>query len=182
MKRLRSLIGSLIALRAIFAIVCMGVAMSGTAYAVTPYVAPPSGYQLSPRLLNSQALAYYRLTINWNDPSISSSQYVAELPANSYIYAIDAYVTTAFNAGTTNVITVGTTSSSHNELVASGVTAGTPGVYHLTSAAGLGLAVTENGTWLGLNMPVYVNYTQTGTAATAGQVVVIIAYIPNNDK
>lgn len=181
MKRLRSSFASLVTLRALFAIACMMFMLASAAYAITPYTAPPSGYVLSPRYNSTQNVEYYRFTINWNDPSISASQYVGQLPSNSYVLSIDADVTTAFNAGTTNVLTVGTTAATHNELVASGITAATPGVYHLTSAAGLGVQVSMGGTWIGQTMPIYLNYTQTGTAATAGQVIITIAFVPNND-
>jgi hypothetical protein len=129
----------------------------------------------------NQKITYWRLTINWNDPNISTGQQFGAMSANTYIVFIDAYVTTAFNAGTTNVITLGTTKASANELVASGITAGTPGVYHLTSAAGLGLAVSENGTWLGVLMPLFAKYAQTGTAATAGSVTIVIGFASNDD-
>lgn len=128
-----------------------------------------------------QQLSYYRITINWNDQNIGSAQQFGALPANAYIFAIDAYVNTAFNAGTTNVITIGTTKANANEIVASGITAGTIGHYALTSAAGLGTAVSMGGTWLNTNMPLYAKYAQTGTAATAGSVVIVIAYAANND-
>lgn len=124
-----------------------------------------------------QAVNYYRLTINWNDQNIDSGQQFGTLPAGAYVLSIDAYVTTAFNAGTTNVVTLGTTKSSANEIVASGITAGTIGVYHLTSAAGLGLAVTSGAS----PVTMYAKYAQTGTAATAGSVTIVITYIPNND-
>lgn len=124
-----------------------------------------------------QQLSYYRLTINFNDQNISAGQQFGALPAGAYIYAIDAYVVTAFNAVTTNVITIGTTKASANEVVASGITAGTPGVYHLTSAAGLGMAVTNVAT----TIPLFAKYAQTGTAATTGQVVIVIAFAANND-
>lgn len=128
------------------------------------------------RQLTEQAVNYYRLTINWNDQNIASGQAFGALPAGAYVLSIDAYVTTAFNAGTTNVVTLGTSKSSANEVVASGITAGTAGVYHLTSAAGLGLAVTN-----GVSPTLYAKYAQTGNAATAGSVTIVIAYVPNND-
>ncbi len=131
---------------------------------------------MNPRLLTEQAVNYYRLTINWNDQNIGAGQQFGALPAGAYILSIDAYVTTAFNAATTNVITIGTTKASANEVVGSGITAGTPGVYHLTSAAGLGLAVTN-----GVSPTLFAKYAQTGTAATAGAVTIVIAFIPNND-
>ena len=127
--------------------------------------------------MTEQAINYYRLTINFNDQNIGLAQMFGALPANAYILSIDADVTTAFNAGTTNVVTIGTTKANSNEIVASGITAGTPGIYHLTTAAGLGLAVTTGTSPVTL----FAKYAQTGTAATAGAVTIIIAFIPNND-
>lgn len=132
-----------------------------------------------------QQPVYYRLTINYNDPNIGTAQRFGTLPANAYILAIDADVTTAFNAGSTNVVTLGVTTSA-NELVASSgsnasITAGSTGIYHLTAAAGLGLQVTGNSTWIGLTVPLYAKYAQTGTAATAGSVTFVIEYIKNDD-
>lgn len=119
---------------------------------------------------------YYRVTINYNDPSISTGQAFGAIGQNAFIKAIDCHVTTAFNAATTNVITFGTTSASANEIVASGITAGTTGIYHLTSAAGLGVAATASA-----DVTLYAKYAQTGTAATAGSVTCVIEYVPNND-
>lgn len=130
------------------------------------------------RQLTEQAVNYYRLTINSNDPGIGAAQQFGALPANAYIYAIDAYVTVAFNAGSTNVITLGTTKASANEIVASGIS-GAPlatGVLHLTSAAGLGLAVTS-----GTAVNLWAKYAQTGTPAGLGTITIVIAFIPNND-
>lgn len=123
-----------------------------------------------------QQLAYYRITINFNDQNIGLGQQFGAMLANTYIYAIDAYVVTAFNAGSTNTITLGTTKANANEIVASGITAGTPGVYHLTSAAGLGLAVTS-----GTAINLWAKYAQTGTPAGTGKVVIIIAFAIDND-
>ncbi len=127
------------------------------------------------RQLTEQALNYYRVTINFNDSGIGAGQQFGALAANTYIYAIDAYVRVAFNGGT-NTITLGTTKASANEIVASGITAATPGVYHLTSAAGLGLAVTS-----GTAINLWAKYAQTGAAAGTGAVDIVIAFAPNND-
>lgn len=134
---------------------------------------------------STQNVCYFRVTINFNDPRIASGVWFGTIPPSSYILAIDAYVTTAFNAGTTNVITVGHTAASANEVVASGITAGTPGVYHLTSAAGLGLATTANATYqtqLNSAVPLYVKYAQTGTAATTGVATIVITFAKNDDS
>jgi hypothetical protein len=135
------------------------------------------------RDLDIQALHYCRVTVNFNDPRISTGQPFCAVPNNSYIYAIDAQVVTAFNAGTTNTLTLGVTAASANEVVASGVTAGSAAMYHLTSAAGLGVQVTGNATYQSSNgVTLYAKYAQTGTAATTGQVVFLITFAPNNDQ
>lgn len=133
---------------------------------------------------STQNTCYERVTVNFNDPRISSGVWFATIPKNAFITAIDAYVVTAFNAASTNVLTVGATATA-NEVVASGITAGTPGVYHLTTAAGLATAVTSNTTYqtaLNGNVPLYVKYAQTGTAATAGVVTIVIQYAKNDDN
>lgn len=138
----------------------------------------------SARQTPDQQISYYRITVNFNDQNIGAAQQFGALPANAYIFAIDAYVNTAFNAGSTNAVTIGTTKASANEIVATGINGTTSiavGVLHLTSAAGLGTAVSMGGTWLGLSMPLFVKYAQTGTAATTGSVVIVIAYAANND-
>jgi hypothetical protein len=131
-----------------------------------------------------QVVCYFRVTINWNDSRISSGVWFGTIPKNAYIYAIDAYVSTAFNAGTTNVVTIGATTTA-NEIVASGITAGSTGTYHLTSAAGLGTVITSNSTYqtvLNGDVPLYAKYAQTGTAATAGAVTIVILFIKNDDQ
>jgi hypothetical protein len=131
---------------------------------------------INARQTPDQQISYYRITINFNDPNIGSGVQFGALTANTYIFAIDAYVTVAFNAGSTNTITLGTTKANANEIVASGITAATPGVYHLTSAAGLGLAVTS-----GTAVNLWAKYAQTGSVAGTGAVTIIIAFVTNND-
>lgn len=148
-----------------------------------------------PRDLHSEAVHFYRATINFNDPRIATGQQFGALPNNSYILAIDSQVTTAFNAATTNVLTIGVTAASSNELVADGASATAnisnntttiaTGIRHLTTAAGLGVTITGNTTYQngsGGGVPLFAKYTQTGTAATTGSATIIIAYIPNIDQ
>ena len=167
-------------------------AMVGNAYALTP---EPDQTRVPPiRHIRVQGVNYIRFNINWNDPNISGGVLLPmSLPANAYILSIDADVTTAFNAGTTNSVSIGVTKSSANEIAAAGTTAGTnivagsTGMNHLTAAAGLGVVVTGNtsdqqgGGSIPAYVPVYAKYAQTGTAATAGAVTIIIAYVPNDD-
>lgn len=156
------------------------------ALSVASFVATPAFALLvdQTRIFNArqpidQQLEYYRLTVNFNDQNIGSAQQFGALPPGAYIMAVDAYVTTAFNAATTNVITLGTTKASSNEILASGIS-GAPlavGPLHLTSAAGLGMAVTNVAT----PIPLFVKYAQTGTAATTGSIVIVITFVANND-
>lgn len=136
-----------------------------------------------------QNVCYMRATINYNDPNIGNGVWGFTFPANAYVLSIDADVTTAFNAATTNTLAVGTTAGGVDLVATSGanasVTMGTTGIYHLTSAAGLGVAVTGNTskqTAINGGVPVYFKYAQTGTAASAGSVTVVITFARNNDK
>jgi hypothetical protein len=148
------------------------------------------------RELSVQAVHYCRVTVNYNDPNIKTGQWFCTLPKSAYILSLDAQVTTAFNAATTNVLTFGATSASSNEIIADGGSGSTTnisnstttiavGMYHLTAAAGIGLTVTSNATYqtaLNGGVPIYAKYTQTGTAATTGSITLILSYIPNNDN
>lgn len=132
---------------------------------------------MSKRDLSLQAMHYYRLTLNYNDPNISTGQAFGALGQNWYIYAIDCHVTTTFNASTTNVVTFGTTKANANEVMGSGdLNEASATVQHLTSALGLGLNATS-----AADVTLYAKYAQTGTAATQGSVTCLIEYSPNND-
>jgi hypothetical protein len=147
----------------------------------------------------SQTVCYLRATVNFNDPTIANGIWAFTLPNAAYILAIDADVTTAFNATTTNTISIGASPTGTDFLAATSVTAA--GIQHLTSAAGLGIAATgpvfnpetvapgstfscPNANQLAINcaIPVFFRYVQTGTAATAGSVTFVITYAKNNDK
>jgi len=132
---------------------------------------------MSKRDASRQELHYYRLTINFNDPGIASGAAFGALGQNWYIHSIDCHVTTAFNASTTNVVTLGTTKTSANEVFGTGdLNEASATVQHLTSALGLGLNATS-----AADVTLWAKYAQTGTAATAGSVTCVLAYAPNND-
>jgi hypothetical protein len=170
--------------RIVSAIVAAAVVLGGgpLAFALT---SPPS---YSPRVLQLQTIAHFRKTVNFNDANISAGVKIGALPQGAYIVGIRCYVTTVFNAGTTNVLTIGTTPTG-SDILAGGTTAnincnpGSTGNQTLAAAAGIGLAVAA-GTPTGSNggFDIFVRYTQTGTAATTGQVTYIIDYIANDDQ
>jgi hypothetical protein len=132
------------------------------------------------RQFDWQSTHYLRKTINWNDAGIGTpdqaSNKVGVLPQLASIVGVWVEIVTPFNAGTANVVTVGSNSGSDNNIVASGdVAAGAAGMTQVTRSYGRGLTSAALQT-------VYATYAQSGTAATQGQAIVIIEYVPNNDK
>jgi hypothetical protein len=79
---------------------------------------------------------------------------------------VSAQVITAFNAVTTNVLTVGTDTTATQWLGAGNITEGTPGFYPASNAVAKFRLTAET--------DVYIKYTQSGTAATTGAAVIII--------
>lgn len=102
--------------------------------------------------------------------SNTSAVSIGTLPANAQIIDINIDVTTAFNAGTTNTVTVGKTGSAAAFVTATDVgTAGresvaTTGVYSAWATVGTS------------DIDATVTFAQTGTAATAGAARVTIVY------
>lgn len=125
---------------------------------------------------SSQQVGYLRFAVNFNDAGIAAGANKQWLPKGALIVGTDVYIKTAFNAGTTNVLTVGTVGDANNNIVAA------------ADADETTIALTQNikptGAALGpiaADKQVYVTYTQTGGAATAGAAVVVIKYICDND-
>lgn len=94
---------------------------------------------------------------------------VGTLPAGAQIVDCIVRVTTAFNAATTNVLIVGTSSGSNADIVAAAD----------VNEGAAGTTVVERGQDLAFSSdtPIYVKYTQTGTAATTGAAVITITYV-----
>lgn len=146
----------------------------------------PASY--SPRVLQTQSTVHFRKVVNFNDANITTGVKFGAIPQNAYITSVRCYVTTAFNAGTTNPIAIGTTAAG-SDVLAGGVTAGTncvtgsTGNNNMTLAPGLGLSVTSGaatGSQGGFDL--FIRYNPTGTAATAGKATFIIDYIQDDDQ
>jgi hypothetical protein len=125
---------------------------------------------------SQQQVHYLRFAVNYNDSGIANGVGKQWLPKGALIVGADVYVGAAFNAGTTNVLTVGTNATSYNNIVAASdadetTVALTKGIKPTGAALGP----------LAADAQVFAMYAQTGTAATAGAAVVVISYIPNND-
>lgn len=110
-------------------------------------------------------------TVNYNDPGIGSGvAFDNPLPQNAFILRVLVEIVVAFNATTTNVLTVGTVGAAYNNMVAAAdVNEAAVGVYDVTRALGRGL------TAAGDVLP-YAMYTQSGTAATTGQAIIVIEF------
>ncbi len=106
-------------------------------------------------------------TVAYTDASAVT---IATIPANSQIVDINIDVTTAFNAGTTNTVTVGKSGSA-----AAFVTATSVGSAGRASVASTGVysAWADTGS---SDVSATVTFAQTGTAATAGAARVTIVY------
>lgn len=118
---------------------------------------------------------YIRKRVNWNDFGVSAGVQFGVLPAGSLLTNAICRVNTAFNAGTTNVLRVGTTATGA-EVMAEAVTlSGATGFKSATSGTAFAAQFASD-------TPLFVSYTQTGTAATAGQADIVISFAPNNDQ
>lgn len=128
---------------------------------------------IAARKPTTQQTVYWRFGINFNDAFIAAPRDpVACIPALAFITQVLVEIVTAFNAVTTNVLTIGTTTGNANEIVnAADVDETTLGVTPVTRARGTTLTAAGD-------INVYVKYTQTGTAATAGKARVVIEYVP----
>ena len=95
---------------------------------------------------------------------------IATIPAGAQIVDINIDVTTAFNAGTTNTVTVGTTASAAAYVASTSVgsagraSVATTGVYSAWANTGSS------------DLSATITYSQTGTAASAGAARVTIVY------
>lgn len=130
----------------------------------------------SGRSMHEPVVCHISRRVQFNTPGIGAdfTVEVGHLPEAAICLAGLVVVHTAFNAATTNVLTVGTDTGNDEFFDASTsgatVTEGTAGAY--SSSLVPGYTVGTGGE------VVYVKYTQTGTAATTGDATVIITYVP----
>lgn len=117
---------------------------------------------------------FMRKTVNYNTAGIADGvDFANYLPSGASILFTNVKIKTAFNAGTTNVLTVGYGSGFNNMVAAGDVNEAATGSNMVLRGADLTLSADQ--------LP-KIKYTQTGTAASAGQAEVIIAYVPNTDQ
>ena len=100
---------------------------------------------------------FYAGEVNFDDEGVATGVDLCNLPANIVVTRAVAIVKTAFNAGTTNVLTVGANNDINDILGTSDITEGTAATYTKDTFVEYGEKKT-----------VKAKFTQTGTAATAG--------------
>jgi len=115
---------------------------------------------------------YLRKEVNFNDPGIAAGVVIGRLPAGAQMTQALARIRTTFNAGTTNVLTVGTNPANYDNILGSGDIA--------EGAVGNNAVPLANLQDVQAEADVFVKYTQSGTAATQGKAVIHIAYTVNN--
>jgi hypothetical protein len=120
------------------------------------------------RQFHTQQVHFLRTLINFNDVD-ALTRVIGTLPAGANLLSCKTIVSTAQNAGTTNTLSVGTT----------------PGGTDIVNAAAAGAATAVVNTLapsgkslLAADTTYYATLTQSGTAATAGVVEVILDYVP----
>lgn len=97
---------------------------------------------------------------------------IGTLPAGARVLRSHTFVETAFNAGTTNVFDVGSAADPDQFITTANALVGATGLKTLAPPALQGVIAAE--------LPVIAIYSQTGTAASAGLLTVVIEYAPNN--
>jgi hypothetical protein len=96
---------------------------------------------------------------------------VGTIPAGCAVLRSYVIVTTAFNAGSTNTLKIGTVASDAS--FGTGIALGTAGV--ITGGSALATATTVNPT---ADTAVIATSVSTGTAMTAGAGIVVVEYLP----
>lgn len=126
------------------------------------------------RQTSIQGIHTLRFDIAWNTPGIGSGvQFPNKLPTGARLLFTHVFVKEAFNAGTTNVITVGTNATDYNNVVAAGEAIETV-IAATTIFTGGDVDITAD-------TAIYAKYAQTGGAATAGQAQIVVAFVPDSD-
>jgi hypothetical protein len=125
------------------------------------------------RQYETQQVHYLRKSFTFADDGLTLT--VGTIPAGSVLLkpVSGVSITTAFNAGTTNVADMGPSTDSGTDLWATDLALGTLGFVPLDEAVSLLVADVTT---------VQIAVDLTGTAATTGAGEVIICYIPDNDR
>ena len=115
---------------------------------------------------------YLRKEVSFDTTGVSSGVSMGTIPSGAVLSDVVVNIETAFDAGTTNVLIVGTSANDDAYLAAGDATETSAGLTRYSGKCVKLSADTE----------LFVTFTETGTAATAGTAQVIVEFIPNNDQ
>jgi hypothetical protein len=125
-------------------------------------------------ILNASVLSLVTFAALFNTTGIASGvklMTIVASPTKPVLLETFAEVIAAFNAVSTNVLTVGTDAASANQILAAAdITEGTPGFYPAANATVKKRLIADT--------DIYVKYTQTGTAATTGNALIYFRVTP----
>lgn len=127
------------------------------------------------RQLPFQATHYLRRKVTFADASGTQIK-MGTLPMGAAVLGTTIAVKTVFNGGSTNVLIVGTLADDDALVAAAGVDETAVALTRVAPATLAGLVAPTADT------DIYTKYTQTGTAATTGEAIVIVEYAPDNDQ
>lgn len=106
-------------------------------------------------------------TVKFDTKDIATGAPICQIPKGMIVTRAIAVVGTAFNAATTNVLTIGKKTNKNEILGAVDITEGTAGTYNKNVFVDMG-SETE----------IFAKYTQTGAAATAGVADIYLEVVP----
>lgn len=122
-------------------------------------------------------VCYIRKRLTFADAGATAGIPIEWLRQGSRILGTTVYVDTVFNAATTNVITVGFNSTAYDNLVnAAAVNEAATGITQNIPPTGTALLA------LTADSQLYIKYTQSGTAATTGDITVVVAFVNDKDR
>lgn len=176
----------LVALRVAIAAFLVGAALGSNLLGPALALVVPQAF--APRQFPTQQVHYLRFTVNFNScvyVSLTCSVKVGALPYNAYLLRLNSQVTTAWNAGTSQSIALGTASAGAQiqASTATGPSTG-GGASGTIVAANVGVAATGNTiaqTGSNGGFDVWATITIVGALPTTGQTNFILEYIAPND-
>lgn len=123
-----------------------------------------------------QQTSYLRKTLTFDQAgAFAAGLPIGMLPAGALIIGTSVDVSAAFNSGTLNDVTVGTNATAYDNIATSAqIVASTQGVKR-------NLSPTVRVDQITAPTMVYLKTNLTGTAATAGQLTLVIEFITNRD-
>jgi hypothetical protein len=126
------------------------------------------------RTPSTQQVPYLRRTVSYNTAGIDSTGVVwlGTLPPNAVVTSCFVKVLTPFNATVTNVLTLGDGTTADSVFAAGDVNE----TVAATTVVGAAIGYRGSAT---VDTPLFVKYTQSGTAATAGSAIILLTFIPD---